>query len=129
MRARILILGLLLAAADLAVAEPSRFSVGGELQPSASSDRGRFNWRAEARVTPTAKSADGRHDRQSTPFGHEHHAAALAAPITFEGVEVRDGRRLVGELGRAELDRRDAEYRVRLERFAALLTRRAGKER
>ena len=77
----------------------------------------------------TAKSADGRHDRQSTPFGHEHHAAALAAPITFEGVEVRDGRRLVGELGRAELDRRDAEYRVRLERFAALLTRRAGKER
>ncbi|MCC6562194.1 MAG: hypothetical protein IT478_12610, partial [Xanthomonadales bacterium] len=39
--------------------ELSRFAVRGELQRSATSADGRFSLRAEARVTPEAKSADG----------------------------------------------------------------------
>ncbi len=66
MRARILILGLLLAGADLAAAEPARFAVRGELQSSATSNDGRFSLRAQARVTPEAKSGDGRFALKST---------------------------------------------------------------
>lgn len=66
MRARILILGLLLVGADLAVAEPARFAVRGELQASANSHDGRFSLRAQAQVTPEATSGDGRFALKST---------------------------------------------------------------
>jgi len=66
MRARILIVGLLLVGADLAVAEPARFAVRGELQASANSHDGRFSLRAQAQVTPEATSDDGRFALKST---------------------------------------------------------------
>lgn len=46
--------------AAAAEAEPVRFQLRGELQSTATSDDGRFRLRAEVRVTPAAKSADGR---------------------------------------------------------------------
>jgi hypothetical protein len=66
MRTRILVFGLLLFSAGLAAAEPSRFALRGELQPSTTSNDGRFSLRAEARVTPEAKSVDGRFALKST---------------------------------------------------------------
>ena len=50
----------------VAAAEPSRFALRGELQPSTTSNDGRFSLRAEARVTPEAKSVDGRFALKST---------------------------------------------------------------
>ncbi|MBI2397774.1 MAG: hypothetical protein HYV17_08245 [Xanthomonadales bacterium] len=47
-------------------AEPARFTLRGELQSSTSSDDGRFRLRAQARVTPEAKSSDGRFALKST---------------------------------------------------------------
>ena len=47
-------------------AEPSRFQLRGELQSSTTSDDGRFGLRAQARVTPEAKSADGRFALKAT---------------------------------------------------------------
>jgi len=69
MRARYrLLLGvaMLLPLAMAMAAEPSRFTLRGELQPSTTSDDGRFSLRAQARVTPEAKSADGRFALKST---------------------------------------------------------------
>ncbi len=46
----------------------------------------------EGRLDDGGKPADGRYDLKLAPYGHERLGATLAAPVTFEGVEVRDGR-------------------------------------
>ena len=47
-------------------ADPTRFQLRGELQSSTTSSDGRFSLRAQAQVTPEAKSADGRFALKST---------------------------------------------------------------
>jgi hypothetical protein len=46
----------------------------------------------EGRLDEFGQPANGRYDLKLTAYGHEAQGATLAAPISFEGVEVRDGR-------------------------------------
>jgi hypothetical protein len=46
----------------------------------------------EGRLDEFGQAANGRYDLRLRAFGHEQHGASLAAPITVEGVDVRDGR-------------------------------------
>lgn len=46
----------------------------------------------EGRLDDLGQPANGRYDLRLNAFGHESHGLTLAAPITFERVEVRDGR-------------------------------------
>lgn len=46
----------------------------------------------EGRLDDLGQPANGRYDLRLSAYGHESHGATLAAPVTFEGVEVRDGR-------------------------------------
>ncbi|MBK6725694.1 MAG: hypothetical protein IPG63_00295 [Xanthomonadales bacterium] len=63
---RLLAVASLLPLGAVEAAASARFELRGELQLSATSDDGRFSLRAEARVTPEAKSADGRFALKST---------------------------------------------------------------
>ena len=68
----------------------------------------------EGRLDDLGQPANGRYDLQLTAFGHEHVSAKLAAPITFEGVAVQDGRfRLDVELPLANADAVWLEVAVR----------------
>jgi hypothetical protein len=46
----------------------------------------------EGRLDDAGQPANGRYDLKLTAYGHAAQGATLAAPVTFEGVEVRDGR-------------------------------------
>jgi hypothetical protein len=46
----------------------------------------------EGRLDDAGQPANGRYDLKLTAYGHAAQGATLAAPVTFEGIEVRDGR-------------------------------------
>lgn len=68
----------------------------------------------EGRLDDLGKPANGRYDLRLTPYGDATLGATLAAPITFEGVEVREGRfRLDLELPLVQADAVWLEVAVR----------------
>jgi trimeric autotransporter adhesin len=68
----------------------------------------------EGRLDDLGQPANGRYDLKLSAFGHAAHGATLAAPVTFEGVEVRDGRfRLDVELPLVKADQVWLEVAVR----------------
>ena len=68
----------------------------------------------EGRLDDLGQPANGRYDLKLTAYGDAAQGTTLAAPITFEGVEVRDGRfRLDVELPLVKSDRVWLEVAVR----------------
>jgi hypothetical protein len=68
----------------------------------------------EGRLDDAGQPANGRYDLKLTAFGHAAQGATLAAPLTFEGVEVRDGRfRLDVDLPLVQADQVWLEVAVR----------------
>jgi trimeric autotransporter adhesin len=68
----------------------------------------------EGRLDDLGRPANGRYDLKLSAFGHAEHGVTLAAPITFEGVEVREGRfRLDVELPLVKVDQLWLEVAVR----------------
>jgi hypothetical protein len=68
----------------------------------------------EGRLDDLGQPANGRYDLKLSAFGHADQGATLAAPITFEGVEVKEGRfRLDVELPLVQTDQVWLEVAVR----------------
>lgn len=68
----------------------------------------------EGRLDDLGQPANGRYDLKLTAFGHEAQDATLAAPVTFEGVDVKEGRfRLDVELPLVNADQVWLEVAVR----------------